>query len=70
MTTKTPLHLPTLVCVFILVASCAPKLDSASAQPTVSPPLNVRTLEGKLKNQVDMLEKDMPRAQIWAVVWC
>ena len=62
MTTKTPLHLPALVCVFILVASCAPKLDSASAQPTVSPPPNVRTLEGKLKNQVDMLEKNMPRA--------
>jgi len=45
-----------------LIFGCSSKPVPATAPPITSPPLGIRTIEGKLKNQVDALEKDMPRA--------
>ena len=45
-----------------LTFSCAAKPSPATARPIVSPPIGIHTIEGKLKNQVDTLEEDMPRA--------
>lgn len=45
-----------------LIFGCTSKPAPATVAPITSPPAGIRTIEGKLKNQVDTLEEGMPRA--------